>query len=716
MSKKKDKKIKRLRRLPVWPTIVSLILVESVVFVITLFLCWCTLSGIAVSVITQSEKECRSVVKTVNEYYLTDSKAELNERINYIIESSSTLNEVTLDEGKGILTLYPDLETAFDMPAQDLFERNKMIRFIDPDSERVMGINFHRAKDEDFGEPPLDSEEKKKTSVPKAPEGGEFREAPKGLIYSFQITDENGVSQPYILDIKNIIRTLKFEFINNYELTTWTAIPQLDIPVISIYKTDISNLNVCIKNVYAFNTYQLSLMVLLFIVLLLILILVSIYEISKVVNIIGERKRINRLVTIDTVTGGFNKDYFIQKASKEIIRGRKKYAVVQFRLEKYRNYCTAYGLKQGENLLEEINTILSQMLNKKELVAHIEKSDFAILLDYQNNETLEIRVRNMMNILRERRGGQHLTFSVGICPVRSKSDDIEHVMTCAGLAVPKTIKIQDEIVWFNDSMKEEQVWERRIEDDMDKALENHEFQVYLQPKYSTKKEVLSAAEALVRWTHPVLGFISPGKFIPIFERNGFILQLDDYMLTEVARLQAGWESQGKKLVPISVNVSRAHFAEDNLAEHICSIVDRFKVPHQFIELELTESAFFDDKEVLLTTVRKLKDFGFKVSMDDFGAGYSSLNSLKELPLDIIKLDAEFFRSVDDVKRSNLIVGETIALAKKLGMEIVAEGIETRDQVDFLAKQDCDLIQGFFFSKPLPVSEFEERAYGKAINE
>ena len=261
-------------------------------------------------------------------------------------------------------------------------------------------------------------------------------------------------------------------------------------------------------------------------------------------------------------------------------------------------------------------------------------------------------------------------------------------------------------------MKEEQVWERRIEDDMEKALENHEFQVYLQPKYSTKAEVLSAAEARVRWTHPVLGFISPGKFTPIFERNGFILQLDDYMLTEVAKLQAAWLEQGKQLVPISVNVSRAHFAEENLAEHICSIVDKFKVPHEYIELELTESAFFDDKTVLLTTVRKLKEFGFKVSMDDFGAGYSSLNSLKELPLDIIKLDAEFFRSVDDIERSNLIVGQTISLAKKLGMEIVAEGIETRDQVDFLAKQDCDLIQGFYFSKPLPVTEFEERAYPK----
>ena len=218
-----------------------------------------------------------------------------------------------------------------------------------------------------------------------------------------------------------------------------------------------------------------------------------------------------------------------------------------------------------------------QLLAKKEIVAHVEKADFALLLNYQNNETLNIRVKNIMNILRERQGGQHLTFSAGVCPVNFRDDDISLVLTCAGIAIPKSLKMQDEIVWFNDSMKESQVWERRIEDDMEKALENHEFQVYLQPKYSTKDEVLSAAEALVRWSHPVLGFISPAKFIPIFEKNGFILQLDDYMLTQVAHLQAAWASQGKQLVPISVNVSRAHFAEENLAEHICGIVDNFKV-------------------------------------------------------------------------------------------------------------------------------------------
>ena len=709
MSKKKDKKIKKLRRLPVWPRVLSLVIFEIIVSALTVFLCWCTITAIGVTVLLQSEQECRSIVKTVNEYYKTDTEEELSSRIDSIVDTSKSLTSVILDKGQGILELFPDLEEDYDEEAQQSFKENGLIRFTDPESDKILFFGVHKAEERE--EPVAPSEAQPAEAKPPLPaDERQFKEAPRGLVYTFTITDEDGSNQPFIVDLKNVVRSMRFDVMDNYELSTWAGVSVLDFPVISIYKSEIPELNICIKHIYSFTSFQLSLIALLVIVLFGIFILVTIYEVSKVGTFIGERKRINKLITIDTVTGGYNKDYFIQKAGKEISHGRRNYAVVQLRLEKYRNFCTAYGVKQGENLLEEINVSLVGMLAKKEYVAHVEKSDFVMLLDFQNNEMLEIRIKNMMNILRERRDGQHLTFSAGVCPVNSKTDDIEVVLTCAGLAVPKTMKIQDEIVWFNDSMKEEQVWERRIEDDMDKALENHEFQVYLQPKYSTKKEELSAAEALVRWIHPVLGFVSPGKFIPIFERNGFILQLDDYMLTEVSKLQASWLEQGRKLVPISVNVSRAHFAEDNLAEHICSIVDKYKVPHEYIELELTESAFFDDKGVLLTTVRKLKEFGFKVSMDDFGAGYSSLNSLKELPLDIIKLDAEFFRSVDDIERSNLIVGQTIALAKKLGMEIVAEGIETREQVDFLAKQKCDLIQGFYFSKPLPVNEFEERAY------
>ena len=690
MSKKKEKRIKRLQKMSIWPAVLEMIITELVIFSLTIFICALSIFGIVNTLVLNVAKDCNTVIDSVNKNWNNESREAINSRLDAFADSFSNIDEIIIDESNDILSVFPYLKYDFDDEAKRQFNAIGMIHFIDSQYETPL---------EEFmphGERNLDVELHHQVS--------------DGERVGYRLGME---MRGFLFNPRNMYRSMDIEkLLKDRRYIEWSNRESLQLHTISVYRSEIPNVNVCFRTVYKLNTFQMNLLSTVIIFLLVVFIFSGIYEISKVVNIVHQRKRINKLVTTDTVTGGYNKEYFTQKAHKEISKGKRNYAIVQLRLEKYRNYCTAYGIKQGENLLEDLNASIVQMLSKREIVAHVEKSDFALLLIYQNNETLNIRIKNIMNILRERQGGQHLTFSAGVCPVKNRTDDVSMILTCAGIAVPKTIKIQDDIVWFSDSMKEEQVWERRIEDDMEKALENHEFQVYLQPKYSTKKEVLSAAEALVRWIHPVLGFISPGKFIPIFEKNGFILQLDDYMLTEVARLQADWMNQGKKLVPISVNVSRAHFAEDNLAEHICSIVDKFNVPHEYIELELTESAFFDDKSVLLTTVRKLKGFGFKVSMDDFGAGYSSLNSLKELPLDIIKLDAEFFRSVDDVKRSNLIVGETITLAKKLGMSIVAEGIETREQVDFLAKQDCDLIQGFYFSKPLPVAEFEEKAWGK----
>jgi EAL domain-containing protein (putative c-di-GMP-specific phosphodiesterase class I) len=232
-----------------------------------------------------------------------------------------------------------------------------------------------------------------------------------------------------------------------------------------------------------------------------------------------------------------------------------------------------------------------------------------------------------MNILRERRGGQHLTFSAGVCPVMSKNCDVSLVLTCAGLAVPKTIKLQDEIVWFDDSMKEEQVWERRIEDDMEKALENHEFQVYLQPKYSTKEEVLSAAEALVRWTHPVLGFISPGKFIPIFESNGFIVRLDRYVWEQACITLRQQIDRGLDVVPVSVNVSRLNFYNSDFMDYLLSLVKKYDIEPRLLKLEITESAYMDNPHQLIAMVRAFRGQGFPVLMDDFGSGFSSLNML-----------------------------------------------------------------------------------------
>ena len=300
-------------------------------------------------------------------------------------------------------------------------------------------------------------------------------------------------------------------------------------------------------------------------------------------------------------------------------------------------------------------------------------------------------------------------FGVGVYLVQPGERDVEQLYNNAMIACEMLgEEAENQTAFFDLEMNNQKLWERKVEDDMDCALVNREFQVYLQPKISTSEEELGGAEALVRWIHPTEGFIPPNRFIPIFEKNGFILKLDDYMLEEISKVQAQWLKEGRKLVPISVNVSRAHFTREDLAEHICAIVDKYQVPHNVIELELTESAFFDDKKVLLNTVQKLREAGFPVSMDDFGAGYSSLNSLKELQIDVLKIDADFFRGADVEERGLLIVSEVIDLAKKLNMKIVAEGIESKEQVEFLTEQECDLIQGYFYAKPMPVAEFAEK--------
>ena len=455
------------------------------------------------------------------------------------------------------------------------------------------------------------------------------------------------------------------------------------------------------------------LLISIFVVFLLILIL---WFIVSSLRLHKDRHQLEKILALDPVTGGMNWVYFVKTGTRLLKRKPRKnkhYAVVSFAMRHFTNYCTYYGVSSGEELLGKFYSILQECVGKKELAVRHERAEFGLLLLFEDEAELEQRLTKIMFMLNSVAADQSFHFSTGVYIIDKNEDNITEIYNSAVVARNRySDDATKQICYFSDELYKEQVWERKVENDMEKALYNHEFELYLQPKYDTKSETLSAAEALVRWNHPTEGCVPPGKFIPIFESNGFIIQLDDYMLTEVCRMQATWIARNERIVPISVNVSRAHFAKDDLAERICKIVDTFKVPHSVIELELTESAFFDDKKVLLSTVKKLKDAGFKISMDDFGAGYSSLNTLKELPLDVIKLDAEFFRGKDEMNRGKLIVEETINLAKKLAMTIVAEGIENREQVNFLKNIGCDLIQGYYFAKPLSVAEFEKRAFKK----
>ncbi|MCR4748667.1 MAG: GGDEF domain-containing phosphodiesterase [Lachnospiraceae bacterium] len=457
--------------------------------------------------------------------------------------------------------------------------------------------------------------------------------------------------------------------------------------------------------------------------IVLMLLAVFIIMMGNVRKVHKSRRRMTEVFYMDEVTGRHNWMWFITKAD-QILKKRKnasaKFAVLDVVFVNYRNFCVCHSVSEGEEMLRKVDDLIQSRLGKNELIAHYASANFAAMLTYTDRDRLEERIKGIIRDLEKIDRDHTFNFHVGIYrvseslnkdsrPVKRKDIDIDNYYNNACTA-RATLADKDDsaIAFFDEKMVEEQKWIDSVMERQAKAVENEEFLVFYQPKYDPRTGRLRGAEALIRWNSPDFGLVPPGKFIPIFEKNGFITEIDHYMLKHVSQDQKRWLDEGYACVPVSVNVSRAHFIENDLAEQIRDIVDNAGAPHDLIEIELTESAFFDDKHAMIRTILKLKEYGFTVSMDDFGAGYSSLNSLKDMPLDVLKLDADFFRNDEGNGRGQIVVSEAIRLAKNLNMRTVAEGVEIKEQVEFLADQGCDMIQGYYFAKPMPKDEYEQK--------
>ena len=257
------------------------------------------------------------------------------------------------------------------------------------------------------------------------------------------------------------------------------------------------------------------------------------------------------------------------------------------------------------------------------------------------------------------------------------------------------------------------VAEQQIENIMESALEKGEFELYLQPKCDFITGEILGAESLVRWNHEDR-VIRPDEFIALFERNGFILKLDMFILEEAVRHLAKWKANGMPIVPLAVNFSRLHLNDSRLIPQMRRITAQYNVPNQLIEAEITESVIFNNLERAQEVVAGLHLYGFPVAMDDFGSGYSSLNVLKELKFDSIKLDKEFLSGFEENPRAQKVIEGAISMIKTLGVKVVTEGVESREQADFLRKCGADLAQGYFFSRPVTVSTFEQLLQKKTL--
>lgn len=422
-------------------------------------------------------------------------------------------------------------------------------------------------------------------------------------------------------------------------------------------------------------------------------------------------QKITSLAYVDDITGCANWHKFIDVCNHRLAHKswwRSRHALLCIDINRFTIYNDYYGHKAGNRLLKFLAETLEQMCSSREMSARRGRDVFVALWNYSSVEELNNRIEALFRQVQESPNSKNVSLTVGVYLLTDQDTDIIHAVDMALIAERTIADVKvNTVAYFDDKLRAQMTEEHELEKMMHSALENDEFKLYIQPKHRVQDGALGGAEALVRWISPKKGFISPGRFIPLFEKNGFVGPVDNYILEQLCIFQRNRLRKGYKTIPISVNVSRVQLSDPNLVDEICAIVDKHSVPHKYIDIELTESACFDDMEVLVSTITKLRSMGFPVSMDDFGSGYSSLNLLKDLPFDTLKIDGEFFRNVTDPNRANIVVMNIIDLAKSLNMTVVAEGIEQQEQVDFLRKTECDLIQGYFYSKPIPAKEFEQ---------
>lgn len=431
---------------------------------------------------------------------------------------------------------------------------------------------------------------------------------------------------------------------------------------------------------------------------------------------IQNRREVYHAAYVDQLTGLPSKAKHKLDAQELLDRLENDYAYVTFDVDNFKYINEMFGYEYGNDVLMHMAKTVKAFIKPGELCARISADNFAMLLhDPGKKKDLEERINALFQqILESRIDGKDLevcalSFSCGVFRITEKMD-INTVRANANMARTESKKsVVDEIVFYDEKLKNRRVEEKELEYEAEQALVNKEFLVYFQPKYDVETEKIIGAEALVRWNHPVRGMLSPGWFVPLFEANGFITEVDLYVLNCVCELLKGWKANGIPLICISVNLSRVHLYEADLVERLTEVVKQHEIPPEYIEFELTESAFYDGTDSLLRIMSEIKKAGFRLSMDDFGSGYSSLNLLRRLPVDVLKLDKVFLDDYgveEDENRGRQIVRHVISMAKDLEMNVLAEGVETKDQKEFLQNANCDMIQGYYYARPMPVKEFE----------
>lgn len=434
------------------------------------------------------------------------------------------------------------------------------------------------------------------------------------------------------------------------------------------------------------------------------------HKVASILRLWDNAMLISKL-EIDELTGVYNKECFYRKSEEKLAADPEQaYMMLYLNIEDFKMINAHYGAQLGDQLLKYLGGILKKKWGETGICGRIGADNFGVLLKADKLVSQEEVGKFYENVMEES-PVKGVNIKCGVYYVTDPSQTVAVMCDYAKIA-EESVKHHYGLFYgiYDESMSQNAMRDHQLANYMEEALREKQFLVYLQPKHSTETGAVAGAEALVRWIHPELGFISPGEFIPLFEKNGFIVKLDAFVWEEVCRVLHQWQEEGIELVPVSVNASRADFLLSDLPEYMDELIDQYDIDPRFLHVEVTESAYTDNPEQIISMVSTLRDMGFKIEMDDFGSGYSSLNMLSELPIDILKLDMRFMQSGknEQLKGSKRnILSFIVSLSKWLQLPTVAEGVETKSEVEDLKSMGVNLIQGYVYAKPMPIADFKE---------
>ena len=441
------------------------------------------------------------------------------------------------------------------------------------------------------------------------------------------------------------------------------------------------------------------------------------YEVPEVIQArvmhsieLAERSVIIHETERDELTGLFHREFFFEygRMLDEQNENAPMDAVV-IDVNRFHIINELYGREFGDSVLKTLGESIHRFVNKNGgLACRSESNCFYVYIPHQDNlcEFLPTQIEKLDKMFEEPK----VTIRVGAYSDDGSNADMEHRFDCARLACARISKsYESSLGFYCAKLHDMELHSEHLIHDMNKALSEKQFKVFYQPKYNIEgdKPRLCSAEALIRWFHPEYGMISPGEFISLFEEKGLIHKLDRYVWNEAAHQVKEWKEKYNVTVPVSVNVSRVDVFNPLLGDILDGIIKDSGINHEDLLLEITESAYTDNSQQIIDTVTALRDRGFKIEMDDFGSGYSSLNMLTSLPIDALKLDMKFIRNICVNEKDSALVEIMIRISDLLEVPIIAEGVETNEQADLLKGIGCEIIQGYYFSKPVPGEEFEK---------